>query len=89
MKVNDKEIMDKMEFASKFDTFYLAQHKSEPNQKKKEKIQRKQKGVNRRDGHLEELFTKEFTMEEIKEAIKNISNKKRTKYSQNLLKPWS
>ena len=78
-----------MEFASKFDTFYLAQHKSEPNQKKKEKIQRKQKGVNRRDGHLEELFTKEFTMEEIKEAIKNISNKKRTKYSQNLLKPWS
>jgi hypothetical protein len=67
--------MDKMEFASKFNTFYFAQHKSEPNQKKKEKIHRKQKGVNRGDGHLEKLFTKEFTMEELKEAIKNTSNK--------------
>jgi hypothetical protein len=25
---------------------------------------------------VEDLFTKEFTMEELKEAIKNISNKK-------------
>jgi len=32
--------------------------------------------VNRGDGHLEELFTKEFSMEELKEAIKNISNKR-------------
>jgi hypothetical protein len=52
-----------MEIASKFNTFYLAQHKLEPNQKKKGKIYRKQKGVNKGDGHLEELFTKEFTME--------------------------
>jgi hypothetical protein len=32
--------------------------------------------VNREDGHLEELFTKAFSVEESKEAIKNISNKK-------------
>ena len=32
--------------------------------------------MNRGDGHLEELFTKEFSMEELNEAIKNISNKK-------------
>jgi hypothetical protein len=30
-----KEITDKMEIASKFNTFYLAQHKLEPNRKKK------------------------------------------------------
>jgi len=30
-KVNDKEMMDKMEIASRFNTFYLAQHKLEPN----------------------------------------------------------
>jgi len=71
-------MMDKMEIASKFITFYLAQHKLEPNQKKKEKIHRKQNGANRGDGHLEDLFTKEFTMEELKEAIKNISNKKQS-----------
>jgi hypothetical protein len=32
--------------------------------------------VNRGDGHLEELFTKEFIVEELKEAMENISNKK-------------
>jgi hypothetical protein len=32
--------------------------------------------VNKGDGHLEELFTEEFSMEELQEAIKNISNKK-------------
>jgi hypothetical protein len=37
-------MMDKMEIASKFNTFYLAQHKLQPNQKKKEKIHRKQNG---------------------------------------------
>jgi hypothetical protein len=32
--------------------------------------------VNRGDGLLEELFKKAFSMEELKEAIKIISNKK-------------
>ena len=32
--------------------------------------------MNRGDGHLEELFKKEFSMKELKEAITNISNKK-------------
>ena len=76
MKVKNKEVTDKTEIASKFNTFYLTQHKLEANQKKKEKIHRKQKGVNRGDGILEELLTKEFSMEELKEAIKNTSNKK-------------
>jgi len=30
-KVSDKEITDKTEMVSKFNTFYLAQHKLEPN----------------------------------------------------------
>jgi len=34
-KVNDKEITDKTEIASKINTFYLAQHKLEPNRKKR------------------------------------------------------
>ena len=76
MKVNNKEIMDKTEISNKLNTFYQTQHRIEPNQKKKEKIHSKQKGANRGDGHLEELFTKEFTMEELKEAIKNTRNKK-------------
>jgi len=65
-----------MELPSKLDKFYFTQYKLQSNQKKKLKIHRKQKGVNRGDGHLEELYTKEFTMEELQEAIKNISNKK-------------
>ena len=65
-----------MEIANKLDKFYPTQYKLQPNQKKKLKIHRKQKGANRGDGHLEELYTKELTMEELKEAIKNISNKK-------------
>ena len=65
-----------MELASKLDNFHPTQHKLQPNWKNKGKIHRKQKGANRGDGHLEELFTEEFTMEELKEAIKNISNKK-------------
>lgn len=89
MKVNDKEVADKTEIASKFNTFYLTQHRLEPNRKKKEKIHRKQESVNRGDGHLEELFTKEFSVEELKEAIKKTlatrSNQNMTKYSQNLL----
>ena len=52
-----------MEIANKFNTFCLAQHKLEPNQKKERKIHRKQNSANRGDGHLEELFTKDFTME--------------------------
>jgi hypothetical protein len=84
LKVNDKEVTDKLEIASKFNTFYHAQHNLEHNQKKKEKMYRKQKGVSRVDGHLEELFTKEFSMEELKEAIKTLairSNQDMTKYS--------
>jgi hypothetical protein len=69
-------MMEKMKTAIKFNTFYLVQHKLEPNREKKEKKHRKQHGANREDGHLEDLFTKEFTMEELKEAMKNISNKK-------------
>jgi hypothetical protein len=66
--------MGTMEIASKFNNFYLAQHKLEPNRKKKGHI--KHKGAIRGDGLLEELFKKEFSVEELKEAIKNISNKK-------------
>jgi len=53
-------------------------HNTNENQtkRKKEKIHRKQYGVKRGDGHLTDLFTKEFTMEELKEATKNISDKK-------------
>jgi len=40
-------------------------------------MHRKQNGSNREDGHQEDLSTKEFTMEELTEAIKNISNKKK------------
>ena len=64
-----------MEITSKFNTFCLAQHKLEPNQKKKGKIHRKQKGANRGDGHLEELSQK-TSQWKLKEAIKNINNKK-------------
>jgi hypothetical protein len=59
--------------------------------KSKEMILGKQKGANRGDGHLEELFTTEFTMEELKEALKNISNKKQPgpdKIFPEYLKPW-
>jgi acyl carrier protein len=45
--------------------------------------------VNKGDGHLEELFTKEFSMEELQEAIKTSairSNQDMTKYSHKLLK---
>jgi len=31
LEVNNQEVMDTMEIASKFNTFYLAQHKLEPN----------------------------------------------------------
>jgi hypothetical protein len=91
LKVNDKVVTDKTEIANKLQaTFYLTQHKLEPKLKKKENIHRKQKSVNKGDGHLEEeLFAKEFSMEELKEAItntSNISNQDQTKYSQNLLK---
>jgi hypothetical protein len=40
--------LQKTEIASNFNTFYLTQHKLEPNRKKKEKIRRKQKGEQRR-----------------------------------------
>jgi hypothetical protein len=33
--------MDKTKFASKFNTFYLAQHKLKPNQKKKRYVENK------------------------------------------------
>jgi len=69
LKVNDKEVADKTEIASKFNTFYLTQHKLEPNRKKKERYIEK-KGCEQRDGHLEELFTKEFSMEELKGSNK-------------------
>jgi hypothetical protein len=42
----------------------------------------------RGDDNLEELFTKEFSMEELKKAVENIrtrSNQDMTKYSQNVL----
>jgi hypothetical protein len=89
LKVNEKEIIDKIEIACKFNTFYLAKHKLEPNQKKNGKIHRKQKGANRGDGHLVELLTEEFIMEvkgSNKKKFATRSNQDLTKHSQNLLK---
>jgi hypothetical protein len=81
--------MDKTKTASKFNTFFLpctVQIRTKP---KEEKIRRKQKGVRGRgNGNLEELFTKEISIEELKKAVKNISTRNSqdmTKYSQNLL----
>ena len=87
-KVNDEEITDKTGIVSKFNTFYLAQHKLEPNRMKKEKIHRKQNGANRGDGHLKDLFIKRIHNGGVKGSNKKTlatrNNQDLTKYSQNL-----
>jgi hypothetical protein len=49
--------------------------------------------ANTGDGLLEELFKKEFPMEELKEAIKNISNNKQPEHDEIFpeffKKPWT
>ena len=67
--------MVKTEIANKFNIFYLAQHKLRQIGKKKGMICSKLKSANRGDSRLEELFSKEFSVEELREAIRNTSKK--------------
>ena len=76
MMINGKEVIDKRKIASKFNSHFLSSPSSRTKPTRKQKASKKLENIAEGDKFLNTLFTKEFSNEELQEAIKNTKSNK-------------